>query len=109
MNQKPEGVSASDVAAQRSDTPQKTPPPAVLSDLRRLWGKTTTAITATTPKQRPSGLVESPRCPLDHRNPDGWRWTPDRSRPGYRRAACGFCGRFYGYAPPEGEKRARRC
>lgn len=104
MNQKPESMSASGVAAQRSVTHriEPLPVPAVLTDLRRLWVKTTS------PERRPSSIDAPPRCPLDHRDLAGWKWTPDPIRPGYRRAVCGFCGRFYGYASPEGKKRTPR-
>ncbi|MEQ8849808.1 hypothetical protein [Botrimarina sp.] len=55
----------------------------------------------------PPDPTRAPGCPLDHRDPAGWKSTPDPRRPGYRRVACGFCGRFYGYAAPDRPKRRR--
>lgn len=68
-----------------------TPHPELMANLKRRWAKTPTSPQRpTTPNDQPPG------CPLDHRDPSGWKSTADPKRPGYRRVACGFCGRFYG-------------
>ncbi len=75
----------------------------VMTDLRRRWKRA--PVPPDYSKLADTSMIG---CPLDHRDPTGWKYTPDPKRSGYRRVECGFCGRFYGYAPPEGPKR-RHC